>query len=217
MEPMNAKLLRRIHARRVQAHSRRRKAEALNAMTEKLAEEEVEKKKAAHAAKVTADRMAGAERSARAADIEKKQLPMLREYRQRVPMMRLRGGGCGASTTARDDGQSALGTLPKAQQQAQQTQQAHPPDASAKYTELAPLREFLDSGDVALVRASHLLERAASGDIFLRRQDLPESAIADQAMIERSFREYTEWDAYLRTAPDYHAGNMRFPPFVIIS
>ena len=73
MEPMNAKLLRRIHARRIQAHNLRRKAEALNAMTEKLTEEQVERQKTAHAAKVAADRMAGAERSARAADIEKKQ------------------------------------------------------------------------------------------------------------------------------------------------
>ena len=92
------------------------------------------------------------------------------------------------------------------------------PDDGAKYTELAPLREFLESGDVALVRASHLLNCAASGDTLQRRQDLPVSAIVDKAMLERSFREFTEWDEHLR-APKFSddAQLMRFPPLVIIS
>jgi hypothetical protein len=92
-------------------------------------------------------------------------------------------------------------------------------DDGAKYTELAPLREFVESGDVALVRASYLLELAATKDQkFERRQALPASALVDKPMLDRSFRELSEWDDYLR-APKYpwHSQLMRFPPIVVAS
>ena len=51
-----------------------------------------------------------------------------------------------------------------------------------KYTDLPALRDFLASGDVALVKASHFLRLAESGGaILLRRQDLPADAIVDRA------------------------------------
>ena len=90
-----------------------------------------------------------------------------------------------------------------------------------KYTALDPLRDFLKSGDVALVRASHLLS-LPSGGKFLRRQDLPPEAAVDDAMLDRSFAELEAWHMWLQTAQSggrrrlFHL-LMRFPPFVVVS
>ena len=129
--------------------------------------------------------------------------------------LRIRGGGCGMiSKPARLGVQhSARGGPPAKEEQ-------HPvANSGANYVELAPLRVFLESGDVALVRASHFLELAQTPpSIFRRRQDLPEGAIVDAAMLERSFRELSEWDDYLRNPKQpFHTQLMRFPPFVIAS
>ena len=95
--------------------------------------------------------------------------------------------------------------------------------AFARYTELGPLRELLLSGDVALVRASHLLELASRADELIQpRQRLPSSAFVDPPMLDRCFKELSDWAEYLRTPsthPEFncHASLFRFPPFVMIS
>ena len=91
-----------------------------------------------------------------------------------------------------------------------------PGSPKAAYTELAPLRTFLESGDVALVRASHLLELAAEGGSFARRQDVPAAALVDAPMLARCFAELAEWDEFLLKKPD-RAADMRFPPLVVVS
>ena len=108
------------------------------------------------------------------------------------------------------------------------------------YTGLASLRELVRSGDIAFLRASHLLRLAAIGSRahgrrghsasskvgggfrsaprLLRRQEQPADAFASAVLIERSLAELTVWDAYL-TDPHQksHAQLCRFPPFVVVS
>ena len=115
--------------------------------------------------------------------------------------VRGRGGGCRASKSlerVQPEGSASSGPgTPHGQgKQAQHeaeapgTQAQQRDDALDKYTGLASLRSFLGGGDVALVKASHLLKLASTeGGIFLRRQDLPAEAIVGPTMLERSFAE----------------------------
>ena len=134
------------------------------------------------------------------------------------------GGGCGNSKgSVQPGGPSTSGGLGTPQGKQAQTTRSEDAGDMRKYTGLSSLRAFLGGGDVAFIRASHLLSLASTEGAFFRRQDLPEGAIVDRAMLERSFAELDAWDAYLSngsTDPQtasFHSQFMRFPPFVIIS
>ena len=94
---------------------------------------------------------------------------------------------------------------------------------SRKYIDIRSIVAFAATNDFVFVKASHFLRLAAQpGGKFLRRQELPEDAIAGPDLIERWAAE-VEHSVKLRAEfPDdgddkeLHHG-MRFPPFVIIS
>ena len=111
--------------------------------------------------------------------------------------------GCGGSAQRPNAGpnSAALGVVTKPQ-----TQQA--------------IVAFAATQDFVFVKASHLLALAAEpGGKFLRRQDLPDAAIADASTIEQWAAE-VEHSVKLRAeypAEEELQRGMRFPPFVIIS
>eukprot|EP00965_Chrysotila_dentata_P082931 2736361-Pleurochrysis_carterae.AAC.1 len=68
-----------------------------------------------------------------------------------------------------------------------------------RYTELQPLIHWLQSGDVALVRASYVLRLAVRPDGRLpRRQELPTEALVDGPMLTRIAYEIREWESYAK-------------------
>ena len=138
--------------------------------------------------------------------------------------------GCGLSVPSQHqpDGAPHSDTHPDALQSRCQpicqptakTASSQPLEDGKKYADLSALRCFLESGDVALIRASSLLATAQRKGIFLRRQELPPEALVDSIMLERSFAELHAWDAYLAERPadeSWQQQLARFPPFVVIS
>ena len=93
-------------------------------------------------------------------------------------------------------------------------------EGPSKYVDLEPLRALLLSGDVALVKASYLLDLANAGGILPRRQDLPEHALLDSTMLAAICDEIKAWlnfCAKLTARRLTYTNAMRFPQLVAIS
>ena len=76
------------------------------------------------------------------------------------------------------------------------------------------------AGDVTMLRASYLLELAASPGGYIRpREELPPEACVAPEALRRLLDEIDEWNAYLGSgrAVSWHSQLMRFPPIVILS
>lgn len=101
-----------------------------------------------------------------------------------------------------------------------------PENSSGRYTSIDALEAFVMSGDIQLIKASHVLTAAANVNPlhsrFAKRQDLPDSAKPDAHMLQLKFQEmraFEERVQRMKGHPHYHWARMqmRFPPLVIVS
>ena len=128
--------------------------------------------------------------------------------------------GCSGSAQRPNAGpnSAALGVVIKPQ--TQQAIVAFTFGNKRKYIDIRSIVAFAATQDFVFVKASHFLALAAEpGGKFLRRQDLPDAAIADASTIEQWAAE-VEHSVKLRAeypAEEELQRGMRFPPFVIIS
>ena len=84
--------------------------------------------------------------------------------------------------------------------------------------DLSGLREFLHSKEIALVKASYLLNLASTHSPFPTRDNLPEKAIVDSAMVDRAVDELEAWAAYLQSSDSSEDSPFfRFPPLAIVT
>ena len=125
-------------------------------------------------------------------------------------------GGLARLDPANDDKTSA-----KARRKSSVAVEVASDDGTGPYTGFSALQQLLQSGDMALVRASYLLELAATpGGRFTRRQDLPAHALVDESMLACLFAELRAWRAFVKlptAGGGVATGVMRFPPFVVTS
>lgn len=81
------------------------------------------------------------------------------------------------------------------------------------YTEVAPLRHLLETGDLVLVRATYFLELAKTKRPLPRRQDLPGDALVDKNMLDKLIGEL---EALVKIRK-HVLTDMHFPGVVAIS
>lgn len=81
------------------------------------------------------------------------------------------------------------------------------------YTEVAPLRHLLETGDLVLVRATYFLELAKTKRPLPRRQDLPGDALVDKNMLDKLMGEL---EALVKIRK-HVLTDMHFPGVVAIS